>query len=259
MTDAPLPILRARNTAPPPVAFASRPMSEIVEQAQMLAKAGDALPKAYRGNPGACLLAVDLAGRINRPLLWVLQNVAFVNGRQVLEANGVIDIATDHDYAVKLLELDDHHATVGLIDTRTGEQVAEWTSTMADRNKRNDIWDTHPRHMLRANAIRNVWKFYGQPRGGGPFLVSADDFLDADELPTPDPLHVLAPPAPEPDAGPVAEQAAGPVSEAELRASIKAAGSTLAEVMREFQAKSVADLLHPDTLPKVAAWLEGDR
>ena len=258
MTDAPL-VVRARENAPtpiaPPVALASRPLSEIVEQAEMLSKAGDAVPKAYRGSPGACLLAVDLAGNVGKPLLWVMQNVAFINGRAIIEGNGIIDIAADNDYSITLTELDDQHATVVLADNRSGEKVGEWTSTLADANRNNPIWKSHPKQMLRSNAIRNVWKFYGKPRGGA-FLISADEIVEADIV---DPLDVLAPPANlfgEPD-----QHAGFPpaATETELKAMIAAAERKPADILRQYPGKSLADIAaDPALLAEVVAQLEGE-
>jgi hypothetical protein len=39
----------------------------------------------------------NLAGNVGKPLLWVMQNVAFINGRAIIEGNGIIDIAADND------------------------------------------------------------------------------------------------------------------------------------------------------------------
>jgi len=249
-------VLSARNSTPAkPVPVAQRPMSELVEQAQYLARAGEAVPKNYRNSPGACLLAIDLASHSGKPLIWVMQNVAFINGKPLVEANGIIEIAADNDYQIKLVSLDDSAAMVELIDTRTGEVAGEWTSTIAaDANSKNPVWRSHPRHMLRANAIRNVWKFYGQPRGG-TYMVSADEIVEMD------PVEVLAPVAeatPEPaaiedvpmfDAGP-------PDHVGAIRAALKAAGITQGELLKRHPGKTIDDLAaDPDLRDEVMAWL----
>lgn len=254
--------LKPRNTtAPVPLpAQPPRSMSELVEQAGLLAQAGDAVPKHYRGSAGACLLAIDLAQRMDRPILWVLQNVAFINGRQIIEGNGIIDIAAENDYSIELVEVDNEHAKVALVDQRTGEIAGEWTSTMADENPRNPIWNTHPQHMLRSNAIRNVWKFWGKPRGGY-FMVSDDEIVEAVVV---DPVEVLAPQEPEavnllgePDpANGFPEWIS--IDEAGLKAAITAAGYKQADVLKKWPGKTLGDIVADNALcEEVMTFLEG--
>ena len=55
-------------------------MASSFKMAQMLA-GSNLIPQFYQGNPANCLIAIDIANRMNMPPLMVLQNLFIVQGR----------------------------------------------------------------------------------------------------------------------------------------------------------------------------------
>jgi hypothetical protein len=55
-------------------------MDALARQAQAMASAS-IVPKEYQGNPGNCLLAIDVAQRTGVPVLTVTQNLYIIQGR----------------------------------------------------------------------------------------------------------------------------------------------------------------------------------
>lgn len=55
-------------------------MSSSWKMAEMLAK-GTFIPQAYQNNPANCLIAIDIANRMNMPPLMVLQSLYIVQGK----------------------------------------------------------------------------------------------------------------------------------------------------------------------------------
>jgi hypothetical protein len=55
-------------------------MASAFKMAQMLA-GSSLIPQAYQGNPANCLIAIDIANRMNMPPMLVLQNLYIVQGK----------------------------------------------------------------------------------------------------------------------------------------------------------------------------------
>lgn len=55
-------------------------MRETFQMAQMLAES-NVIPEAYRGKPGNCVIAIDVANRMGIPFLAVMQNLHVIQGK----------------------------------------------------------------------------------------------------------------------------------------------------------------------------------
>ena len=69
--------------------FASSRFDLALRQADMLSKS-DLLPKAFHGNPANCLIALELAERINTSPFLVAQNVDVIHGKPGFSAKFLI-------------------------------------------------------------------------------------------------------------------------------------------------------------------------
>ena len=110
MTDQ-LPVLRSRTVpavAPQPAIEADAVLSVELRKAHMIAKSGDAIPKSYRGNDGAILLAMDWAAKRGLDLITALQSVSFVNGRPVIDATMQRALARQAGYRVTVSDAASH-------------------------------------------------------------------------------------------------------------------------------------------------------
>ena len=161
MADQPAAVLVARTptTGPAPVSRRQN-LSERMSEAAALARAGrDILPPAYRESQGACLLALDFAAKHDLDLLTVFQNVSFINGKPLIQAELRKEFAARAGYQVRLDELTAERCQVTLLDS-SGSEVGQWISTIGNDGQDKSTWRQYPRQMLYANAVRNVCKFH---------------------------------------------------------------------------------------------------
>lgn len=257
-------VLRAREGAPTPQPTpmpAARALSERLEEATMIAKAGSILPKDYAGNVGACLLAIDFAAKNGLDVLTTVQNVSFIHGKAMISAELWEARANQNGYTIKVDVLTETDCTVSLIDDRFGEVAGSYSSNIdKDRNPKNTIWNSHPRQMLYANAVRNACKFYAKARSIQMFMLHEDDMFEVESA---DPVEIMAPQPvdtvnllgePDPHAG------FPPTIDAEgLKIAIGAAGKTQRDVLTKWTGQTLASIAaDPKTTADVMAWLEDD-
>ena len=185
--------------APAPVPTRSE-LGDIVAYAQMIADARDALPQSYRKNPGAVVLAKGWADARGLDLLTVLQNVAFVNGRPVVDATMQRALAENAGYRVIVEEATAEAATVKVIDAN-GQVLGSTTYTIAEARTAGltgkDNWKRHPAEMLVARATTRALRWHAPSVLLG---VTDRDEIDDDGRVS---VELAAPPqfeaAPEPD------------------------------------------------------------
>lgn len=163
------PVLRARTqpaTAPVPASEADAQLSVALREAQAIAKAGDMIPKSYRGNPGAVLLIMDWARGRGVALHDAMQSVVFVQGKAVIEATMQRALAKAAGYRVDFPKdmQTDSSATARVLEVATGEVIGEVTYTLEDAKRAGlagkDNWKKNPGDMLVARATtRAVRRF----------------------------------------------------------------------------------------------------
>jgi hypothetical protein len=204
-----------------PASEADAQLSVAMREANAIAKAGDAVPKGYRGNPGAVLLARAWAENRGLDILTAVQSVAFVQGRPVIDATMQRALAKQAGYRVLVTEADANYATVKVTELSTGEVIGEASYTMADAKAAGligkDNWKKNPEDMLVARATTRAVRRYAPEVMVG--LTVAEEF---DEI-APDPVAVLDSHAGEDQNPETVDVAHNPVGESEEPSAATAA------------------------------------
>lgn len=138
--------------------------------AQALAQS-TVVPRAYQGNVGNCLIAIEMASRINTSPMMVMQNLYIVNGNPAWSSQWIIAmINTSHRYKTELQFEIGHDAADGGLSCIAyaydwnGHKVVgpKVSMTMANAegwvNKNGSKWKTMPDVMIRYRAA----SFFGR-------------------------------------------------------------------------------------------------
>jgi hypothetical protein len=225
-------ILTTRQAAPPQVQQAGLDVE--MAKATAIAKAGDLLPRTYRANPGAVLLAMDWADRVGLSVMDAIHGVAWVQGKPVIDATLLRALAIKAGYRVLVTEASRTSATAKVVLTTTGETLGSVTYSMEDAKTAGlagkDNWKRNPEDMLVARATSRAVRRYCSDAlvGGGltedeveslevtaevdqvqPAAVAEPEVIEdaviveeAAPEPEPVPTPPAAPARPEPDADP---------------------------------------------------------
>jgi hypothetical protein len=186
------PVLVSRQATPAvpdpaPTGGAMELLEVELRRAQAIARAKDALPRSYRENPGAVLLADQWARSRGIDTLTAIQTVSFVDGRPVVDATMQRALAEKAGYEIRLADLSDQAATV--IVLRGGAELGRETFTIEEAKRQGltgkQNWQKTPKNMLVARATTNAIRFFAPSVLVG--LAADDDVLD--------PTEVLAAPA----------------------------------------------------------------
>lgn len=129
------------------------------------------VPKDYQGNTGNCMIAIEMAARINTSPMMVMQNLYVVNGRPAWSAQWIIAmINSSHRYKTELqFEFGHEQADGGLsciawAEDWNGHKVCgpKITMNMANSegwvNKNGSKWKTMPDVMIQYRAA----SFFGR-------------------------------------------------------------------------------------------------
>ena len=206
MTDLVLSSRQGNGVVPAvhPATAADRPFSEVMEQCNAIASAGELIPVCYRGKPGAVLLAKMWADRhLDGDLFTTMQHIVPINGKPYVSAEIRVELATGKGYDLLVLESDDNHCRLQVTDPqgRTSTVLAimpDWdTPTRADievrpaaADLRKDTWKDRRSDMLYALVCRVADRRL--VRSGAALLDAAQDYATE-----PDPLDVLTSASPE--------------------------------------------------------------
>lgn len=153
------------------------------------------VPKEYQGNVGNCMIAIEMASRINTSPMMVMQNLYIVNGRPAWSSQWIIAmINSSHRYKMELqFEFGNSKEDGGLscrawAEDWSGHKVygPKITMTMASNEgwtgKNGSKWKTMPEVMIQYRAA----SFFG--RMNCPDMImgiySSDEVLDMGEIPT---------------------------------------------------------------------------
>lgn len=129
------------------------------------------VPKDYQGNTGNCMIAIEMAARINTSPMMVMQNLYVVNGRPAWSAQWIIAmINSSRRYKTELQFEFGHEATDGGLscyawaEDWNGHKVSgpKITMNMANSegwvNKNGSKWKTMPDVMIQYRAA----SFFGR-------------------------------------------------------------------------------------------------
>lgn len=267
-----LPVLKARSAAQAePMSVGRDTLDVRMQTAVAIAKAGDMLPRAYRGQPGAILLAIDWAERHDLAVMDAIHGVAWVQGRPVVDSTLQRAMARNAGYDVRVTEASDTKATVRvLINGSTVVGTASYTieEARAAGLTSKDNWKRHTTDMLVARATTRAIKWFCAEAliGGALSPDEVDDLTD-------DPVTVLTataevvPPAPAPppvvsDPTPAPEAVDDDVEDAELvdvdedrpaTAAEKGATKASLEIVKGNGAyQAVTDAMKAESIPMAA-------
>ena len=136
---------------------------EAMRMAKVLASA-PMVPQNYKGQPGNCLIALDMAQRMNMPPLMIMQNLYIVNGNPGWSGQACIALVNNHGrftdlkFDEKMTEDGDFACTAYATEKKTGEVVRGTTITrqMAKDcgwlDKNGSYWKKMPAQMARYRA-----------------------------------------------------------------------------------------------------------
>ena len=128
-----------------------------------IAKAGEMLPRSYRGQPGAVLLAIDWAERHDVSVMDAIHGVSWVQGRPVVDSTLQRALASNAGYAVRVTQANGQSATVKVYGNG-GELIGEATYTMDEAKQAGlagkDNWKKHPTDMMVARATTRAIKWF---------------------------------------------------------------------------------------------------
>lgn len=141
-----------------------------LKMASTLAKS-TVVPKAYQGNDGNCLIAIEMAARINTSPMMVMQNLYIVNGNPAWSSQWIIAmINSSHRYKTELqfdfgnAEEDGGLSCTAWAEDYSGHKVCgpKITMKMAKSegwlDKNGSKWKTMPEVMIRYRAA----SFFGR-------------------------------------------------------------------------------------------------
>jgi hypothetical protein len=245
------PVLRSRQApavATPPPAIGEEILSLELRKAHAIARAGDAIPKGYRGNDGAVLLALEWAQHHGMTLLQAMQSVSFVQGRPVVDATAQRALAERAGYLVVPTEITPSSCTVTV--SRDGQVIGSASYSIEDATRakliEKDNWRTAPEDMLVARATGRAVRRYAPSVLFG--LSTIDELDDPLERQPPEP----APPEPdEPvELGQVIEAAAAEL-EPDLADGPSDTPRTIEDVRDDLEAIDAAEHVPPPVATKI--------
>lgn len=173
--------------APPPL---TTNLSEVERVCNMIASGGEMVPVAYRGKPGAVLLAKLWGDANGVDLFTALQNISPIEGRPYVAAEMRVALAVAKGFEFRTTRATRESCTVEV--WRGTERLGTVTARFSDQPRKlktakgyDTPWATHPDDMLFAEACRKADRRH---------VRTAAALLDAgqDYDPAPDPLMVLA-------------------------------------------------------------------
>ena len=174
-------VLRSRvvpAVATPPAIEADAVLSVELRKAHMIAKSGDAIPKSYRGNDGAILLAMDWANKRGLDLITALQSVSFFDGKPMIDATMQRALARQAGYRVTVSDAPATSATVTV--SEQGELIGSASFTIDEAKAAGllskNTWKSYTEDMLVARATtRAIRRFAADVMVG---LSIEDEIVD---------------------------------------------------------------------------------
>lgn len=140
------------------MALTPRTMGEAIKLAEFIA-ASDFAPKAYQGNPGNVIVAMQLSSHMRMGLLQVMQSCAVINGIPKLYGDAPIAICRASPLCEWIREeFDDETMTATCATKRRGDPhviVRSFSKADAEVGKlwgKDGPWRTYPKRMLQFRA-----------------------------------------------------------------------------------------------------------
>lgn len=157
-----LPVQRAENVS---VGFTTLQGFELAQRAAKALSQSTLVPKEYRGNLPNCIVALNMAQRLNADPLMVMQNLVIVHGRPTWSAQFLISTANSCGHFSALRYewkgkegTDEWACRAWAIEKATGERLeGSWVSIALAKKedwyqKNGSKWQTMPQQMLMYRA-----------------------------------------------------------------------------------------------------------
>ena len=157
-----LPVQRAENVS---VGFTTLQGFELAQRAAKALSQSTLVPKEYQGNLPNCIVALNMAQRLNADPLMVMQNLVIVHGRPTWSAQFLISTANSCGHFSALRYewkgkegTDEWACRAWAIEKATGERLeGSWVSIALAKKegwyqKNGSKWQTMPQQMLMYRA-----------------------------------------------------------------------------------------------------------
>ena len=136
-----------------PTAISSADLEGQFRIATAIANATEAVPRSYRKQPGAVLLALAWSQQHELDILTTIQNVAFIDGKAVVDATMQRALAKRAGYEVRMM-VEADRVTVAIY--QGGTELGDATYSMADAKEagldQKNNWKKNREDMLVARA-----------------------------------------------------------------------------------------------------------
>jgi hypothetical protein len=154
--------MNAITKAAAPHVMVLRPQNfgELVQFAQMAARANTMVPPAYKGQPESIMLAVQMGSELGLAPMQSLQNIAVVNGRPTVWGDAVVGLCRQSPVCKDIVETftgegDKMIATCTAI--RVGAEPVARSFSVEDAKKaglwgKAGPWQQYPKRMLQMRA-----------------------------------------------------------------------------------------------------------
>lgn len=130
---------------------------ELMRFAELISKSTLA-PKDYRGNPGNCIVAIQLGASLGLSPLQALQGIAVIGGKPAAYGDAFLAVIQSSDVFEGMEEtFDDATGTASCTMRRKGRTPVTRTFSMDDAErahlaKKQGPWQEYPRRMLQMRA-----------------------------------------------------------------------------------------------------------
>ena len=229
-----------------------------VTYAKHLAQAG-LLPKAYHGQPGNVLLAVEMGESLGIPTMTAISSIHIVDGKPTASAGLMSALVRRAGHRLRVTG-DDTRAVAEIVRADDPDFTfrSEWTMERAKAAglTGKGVWKSYPAAMLKARAISEVARdacqealsgvIYTPEELGAAITVDADGEMVLDSTPTSAPIEDIV------DAEVVEEDTS---TSRDWARDIAAADDldVLRSMWTEAKADGVLDLYGPDIQARVQA------
>ena len=173
--------------------FGSLQSFELAQRAANLLAKSSLVPKEYQGNLPNCVIALNMASRMNADPLMVMQNLFIVHGRPGWSSQFLIStFNTSGKYSALRYEWVGKEGTDGwgcrawTVEKETGEKLTGSTVTIGLAKKEGwyqkngSKWQTMPQQMLMYRAASWFIRAYAPELAMG--MHTADEIFDTVEL-----------------------------------------------------------------------------
>ncbi len=140
-------------------AFVPQDSAQLLKLADVLARSGDMVPKAYQGQPAAIAAAMLKGLEIGMPPMQALSSIAVINGRATLWGDALPALVQRQGHHIDVTyegDGDTLRAVATLTRADTGKQVVR-SFSMADAKRagllgKQGPWTAYPQRMLMHRA-----------------------------------------------------------------------------------------------------------